>query len=261
MNTTKRATRRAAEALPVNVGPVERLVTALGGGLLTAYGLRRERGGWPLALLGGALVLRGATGRDPVYKTLGVSSAGAETATVQHAMTIAVEPQRLYDFWRDFENLPRIMPRLEEVRDLGGGRSRWVAKAPGGASVEWEAEVTEDHAPHLIAWRALPGKSQVWSAGEVRFEAAPGGRGTEVRVTMEYAPPAGRVGQVVAKLSGEEPDNQVLDSLRRLKMIFEAGEVATSAMRPEDDWEQGNQPWERREGDGEGPDQMREVGG
>ncbi len=253
--------KRAAEALPVNVGPVERLLTALSGGLLTAYGLRRERGRWPLALLGGALVLRGTTGRDPVYRSLGVNTAGAETAQVVHATTIAVEPQRLYAFWRNFENLPQIMPRLVEVRDLGGGRSRWAARAPAGATVEWEAELTEDQAPHLIAWRALPGKAQVWSAGQVRFQPAPGGRGTEVRVMMEYAPPAGRVGQLAARLSGEAPSNQVLDGLRRLKMIFEAGEVATSAMRPADDWEQQNQPWRRREDEGERPDRMREVGG
>lgn len=258
MKTAIGPAQRLREALPVNVGPTERLATALAGGLLAAYGLRRERGGWPLALLGGALMLRGATGRCPGYSALGLNRAGGETARVEHAMTVNVEPERLYDFWRNFENLPRVMPQLEEVRVLEGGRSRWVAKGPGGSRVEWEAELVEDQAPHLIAWRALPGKAQVWSAGSVRFEPAPGGRGTEVRVSMEYAPPAGRVGRAVAKLAGREPDNQVLDSLRRLKMIFEAGEVATGAMRPDQDWEQGNQPWHHR--GGEARERAREVG-
>ncbi len=254
-----RATQRAAAALPLNVGPTERLATALAGGLLAAYGLRKERGGWPMALLGGALVLTGATGRSPIYKALGVSTAGAQTVQIEHAITVNVEPQRLYDFWRNFENLPRVMPHLVEVRTHGESRSHWVARAPGGTRVEWDAELVEDQAPHLIAWRALPGQAQVWSAGTVRFQPAPGDRGTEVRVHMEYAPPAGPIGQAVAKLAGEEPDNQVLDSLRRLKMIFEAGEVATSAMRPDQDWEQGKQPWQQDD-NGAAPERAREVG-
>lgn len=256
MNLATSAASRALEALPLNVGSAERLVTALAGGLLAAYGLRRERGGWPLALLGGALVLRGATGRCPVYRALGLSTAGAPTAKIEHAITIGAEPGQLYAFWRDFENLPQIMPQLEQVRNLEGGRSHWVAQAPAGARVEWDAELVEDQAPHLIAWRALPGKAQVWSAGTVRFQPAPGGRGTEVRVSMEYAPPAGPFGQAVARLTGKEPDLQTRDSLRRLKMVFETGEVATGAMRRDQDWEQGNQPWQRQGGNGK----AREVG-
>jgi uncharacterized membrane protein len=203
-------------------------------------------------------MLQGATGRSPLYSALGMNHARGQTVRVEHAMTVGVAPADLYAFWRNFENLPQIMPNLKEVRVLGGDRSHWVAKGPGDASVEWEAELTEDVAPHIIAWSALPGKAMVWSAGQVRFEPAPGGRGTEVRVAMEYAPPAGRLGQAVARLSGKEPDNEVLDSLRRLKMVFEAGEVATGAMRPADDWEQGNQPWQRQ--GGAAPDQAREVG-
>lgn len=258
MKTAIGPARRLAEALPLNVGPAERLATALAGGLLAAYGLRRRRGGWPLALLGGALVLRGAAGRCPLYSALGLNRAMGERARVEHAMTVNAEPERLYAFWRNFENLPQVMPRLEEVRVLDGDRSHWVAQGPGGASVAWEAELVEDQAPHLIAWRTLPGKAQVWNAGAVRFRPAPGGRGTEVRVSLEYTPPAGRLGKAVAKLSGHEPANQVLDSLRRLKMIFEAGEVATGAMRPDQDWEQGRQPWQRH--GGEAPERAREVG-
>lgn len=257
MNRATRAADRLLAALPLNVSPGERLATALAGGLLGAYGLRR-RGAWPLALLGGALVLRGVTGRSALYSALGLSSAGGRVTQIEHAITVQVEAERLYAFWRDFANLPRIMPHLVEVSVLDNGHSRWVAKAPADTTVTWEAELTEDQEPHLIAWRALPGKAQVWSAGKVRFQPAPGGRGTEVRVHMEYAPPAGRVGRLVARLAGAEPDNQVLDSLRRLKMICEAGEVATSAMRPDQDWEQGNQPWQSR--GGEAPAQAREVG-
>ncbi|NTU83145.1 MAG: cyclase [Chloroflexales bacterium] len=210
-----------------------------------------------MAILGCALVARGITGRSPLYKAFGISTVGDEPADVECAITINVEPARLYTFWRDFENLPQVMPRLKEVTVLDNGRSRWVAKGPVGTAVEWEAELVEDHAPELIAWRALPGRAQVWSAGEVRFRPAPGDRGTEVHVRIRYDPPAGRVGQLVAKLAGEEPSSQVADSLRRLKMIFEAGEVATSAMRPDQDAEQGKQPWHGQAGLTE---RAREVG-
>jgi hypothetical protein len=68
----------------------------------------------------------------------------------------------------------------------------------------------------------------VANAGVVRFVRAPGGRGTEVHVDLRYEPPAGRVGQLVAKLFGEEPNQQVEGDLRRFKQVLEIGEVTQS---------------------------------
>jgi uncharacterized membrane protein len=136
-------------------------------------------------------------------------------------------PEELYQFWRDFENLPRFMHHLESVRMTGKGRSHWVAKAPAGATVEWDAEVTEDRPGELIAWRSLEG-ADVYNTGSVRFEEAPGGRGTIVRVEIDYNPPGGVVGEWVAKLFGEEPEQQVSADLRRFKQVIETGEVVVS---------------------------------
>jgi len=136
-------------------------------------------------------------------------------------------PDEVYKFWRDFQNLPRFMRHLESVDDMGGGRSRWRAKGPAGMEVEWEATIIADEPGKVITWRSLEG-SDVDNAGAVRFEAAPGGRGTIVKVNIEYNPMGGALGAAVAKLFGEEPEQQMDDDLRRFKQVMEIGEVVVS---------------------------------
>src|SRR5499427_5294677 len=152
---------------------------------------------------------------------------GSGAVHVAHAVTINRSPEEIYRSWRDFQNLPRFMKHLESVRTTGERRSHWVAKAPGGRTVEWDAEITEDRPNELIAWRSLEG-SDVDSVGSVRFERAPGGRGTIVKVEMRYSPPAGRVGATVAKLLGEGTERQIKDDLRRFKQLMEVGEIITT---------------------------------
>jgi len=137
------------------------------------------------------------------------------------------QPGEVYAFWQDFTNFPRFMLHLDEVRDLGGGRSHWVAKGPGGMPVEWDAQTTQDRPNELIAWRSLPG-ADIDNEGSVRFERAPGGRGTLVRVNLRYDPPAGVLGKAVATLLNTEPGQQVSDDLRRFKQLMETGEVVRS---------------------------------
>jgi uncharacterized membrane protein len=146
---------------------------------------------------------------------------------VKRSLAINATPAELYQFWRNFENLPCFMKHLESVRVTGEGRSRWVAKAPAGMTVAWEAELTEDRPDELIAWRSLE-NSDVYNAGSVRFERAPGERGTIVHVDLEYEPPGGVVGKTIAILFGEEPSQQVYDALRCLKQIIETGEIIVS---------------------------------
>jgi uncharacterized membrane protein len=136
-------------------------------------------------------------------------------------------PEEVYRFWRDFQNLPRFMKHLEAVHDLGDGRSHWVAKGPAGTTVEWHATIIADVPNEVITWRSLE-DSDVDNAGAVRFEAAPGGRGTIVKVNIQYNPPAGVIGATVAKLFGEEPEQQLNDDLRRFKQVLEVGEVVVS---------------------------------
>jgi uncharacterized membrane protein len=153
---------------------------------------------------------------------------GRETGIrVKRSITIGRPRQEVYAFWHDFQNLPRFMKHLESVTDLGNGRSHWKAKAPAGAAVEWDAEVTADQPNELIAWRSL-GNPDVNNAGVVRFTDAPGARGTEVHVDLRYDPPGGTLGALFAKIFGEEPSIQIADDLRRFKQVLEIGEPILS---------------------------------
>ncbi len=146
---------------------------------------------------------------------------------VEQVVTINRSLHEVYGFWRNFANFPRFMRHLEQVEVLDGRRSRWTATAPAGLRVHWDAEIVQDREGEWLAWRSLPG-SQIDNSGSVRFAPAPGARGTEVRVQLEYTPPAGQVGRAIARLFGEEPKQQVREDLRRFKQLMEAGEVALS---------------------------------
>lgn len=150
---------------------------------------------------------------------------------VRKAATIGRPRSEIYAYWRQFENLPRFMDHLESVTERGDGVSHWVAKAPAGATVEWDAKVTEERDGEVIAWRSLDG-AQIPNTGEVRFVDAPAGRGTEVHVHLSYDPPAGAIGAAFAKLFGEEPDQQVREDLRRFKRVMETGEIPTTEGQP-----------------------------
>jgi uncharacterized membrane protein len=142
-------------------------------------------------------------------------------------ITINRQPEELYSYWRNFENLPRIMSHIESVRALDDKRSHWVARAPLGRTVEWDAEVIEDRPNEFIAWRSLEG-ADVDNTGSVRFDRAPGGRGTEVRVEVEYNPPGGALGAGVARILGEAPEQQIKGDLYRFKQVMETGEIVHS---------------------------------
>ena len=158
---------------------------------------------------------------------------GGEDKAVQFTKTIIIErsPEDLYGFWRNMENLPRIMRHVQEVRVLDDRRSHWVVRTPTGATAEWDAEITEDEPNRRLAWRSLPG-AQVDNAGEVRFEPAPGGRGTLVTAEMQYRPPAGAVGATIARLLGSSPERLAGEDLRVFKQLMETGEIATTEGQP-----------------------------
>lgn len=146
---------------------------------------------------------------------------------VTKTMTVRASVEGVYRFWRDFQNLPRFMTHLQSVVVQGDRRSRWTARGPGGKSFSWEAEITEERPNERIAWRSLPG-ADIPNRGQVLFLPAPGGRGTELRVDLEYDPPAGVLGATVAKLFGREPSEQIEGDLRRFKQVMEVGEVTNS---------------------------------
>lgn len=218
----------------VNVGMGERGVS-LAAGLAGMVYLLSRRPGWkiglPIALDAGYMIYRGATGHCLLYQMLEInrSEEGNRGIQIQRAVTINMPREQLYRVWHNFENLPRFMKHLQRVdvdEATGGKRSHWVAKAPFGREIAWDAEVTEERENEHIAWRSLPG-APVQSMGSVHFADAPNTLGTIVHVSMQYNPPGGSMGAVVARLFGEEPGQQLRNDLRNFKMMMETGEIAS----------------------------------
>lgn len=149
-----------------------------------------------------------------------------EAIRIGKSVTVNRPVEECYRFWRSLENLPRFMDHLESVRVIDAHRSHWVARGPVGSRIEWDAELINDVENEVIAWRSLAG-SAVDSTGAVRFERAPGGRGTVIRLKMHYSPPGGAAGAFLARLFGEAPEQQISEDFRRFKQLLETGETTT----------------------------------
>jgi uncharacterized membrane protein len=150
---------------------------------------------------------------------------------ISKSISINLPPEECYRFWHDFENFPRFMKHLESVRITGENRVHWKAKAPAGTSVEWDAELVAEQPGKYLAWQSLE-DADIDNSGSVRFVPGPGGRGTVVRVDLEYRPPGGAAGALAAKLFGEEPEQQIDEDLRRFKWLIETGEIPTTVGQP-----------------------------
>jgi uncharacterized membrane protein len=210
-------------------GGAARWIPVVAGGALAVFGLKRGSApGLLMLVAGGGLAYAGATGRLPVPSG---AAGGAGNVRVEHAVTVNLPADELYRYWRNFENLPHVMSHLVSVTDIGHGRSHWVAKAPMGKTAEWDAQLLNDDPGRIIAW-ASDTDDQFQNTGAVRFEQAADGRGTVVRIKLEYAPPGGIAGATVAKLFGESPDQQIREDLRRFKQVMETGETPTTTGQP-----------------------------
>jgi uncharacterized membrane protein len=226
--------RRRAGDNGVNVGRTERLVSGVAGAALIVLALRRRRLRGILLPIGGNLITRAVSGRCPINRALGRNTAQGDRMSpvssvargqgikVEHSITVNRPQAEVYRFWRRLENLPRFMEHLESVTVIDEDRSHWVAKAPAGTKVEWDASIHNEIENEVIAWRSLAG-SDIDNAGSVHF--TPAENGTEVRVVLSYDAPAGRVGAAVAKLLGEEPSKQVEEDLRRFKQVMESSKA------------------------------------
>jgi uncharacterized membrane protein len=155
------------------------------------------------------------------------ATAHSNNISVKKTILINRSPDELYREWRDFQNLPRFMKNLESVEVTTDTRSRWTARGPAGKKIQWDAETVEDSPGKRIGWRSLAGAT-VNNSGSVRFELAPGRRGTFVSIEMQYSPPAGVFGATVAKLFGRAPEQEVEEDLRRFKQMMETGEIITT---------------------------------
>lgn len=154
---------------------------------------------------------------------------GAAGIHVEEAVTVDRPLPDVFRFWRSLENLPAFMKHLDSVSQREAGISHWVARSPAGMRVEWDARIINEIDNKLIGWQSLEG-AMIATAGSVNFRETP--RGTEVRVHLQYNPPAGRLGAAVAWLFGEEPSLQVREDLRRFKQFIETGEIPTTEGQP-----------------------------
>jgi uncharacterized membrane protein len=219
-----------------NMGAIDRsLAGVLGAGLVGFGATRRSLPSMIGSIAGGgALLAMAATGYCPFYHALGIDNARKGTAQPSNyyeegihvvvSYVIARPPEELFQFWRNFENLPRFMHHVKSVSCQGPTRSHWVARGPAGMDVEWDAEIINEEPDRLISWRTV-GEADVDSAGTVMFVPAVDARGTRVHVNLDYIPPAGRVGKAIAKIFGDDPAQLIRDDLRRFKQIMETGEV------------------------------------
>lgn len=210
---------------------LERWASVIGGGAMVLAGLnQRSLRGAILAVAGGGLLYQGANQKSTlkqVEDVMGLDSAIRAEKTV----TINRSADELYRFWRNLENLPSFMQHLKSVTVQDERHSHWVANAPLGQDIEWDAEIVSDEPGHLIAWASAE-DAIVPNSGFVRFQPASGDRGTEVKVVIEYEPPGGALTAAIAKLFGEEPEQQIGDELNRFKQLMETGEIATVEGQP-----------------------------
>jgi uncharacterized membrane protein len=222
----------------LNMSATGRLASTIAGATLAVVGYHRSNKLLGLAGLG--LIARGASGWCPVTAAFDPDAQNDTETTKRHlggprgilledTTTIYRPVSEVYSYWRNLENLPGFMDHLAEVRVIDRFRSHWVARGPLGVHVEWDAEIINDIPPSLLSWKSV-GHSDVVSAGSVRFKPV-GENATEVRVKLQYDPPAGKLGATVAWLLGDDPQYQVAEDLRRFKQVLESGEATTGTYR------------------------------
>lgn len=207
-------------APPARWSGTRRGAAMAGGGALGLYGLLSGRSPVRLALglAGLTLLARGASNR-PLRSMLGAARNG-QAIEVEKTIRIDAAPAQVYDLFANYENFPRFLSNVVEVRDLGQRRSHWVVKGPAGTEFSWNAVLTEQDRPHRLAWQSEAG-AEVEQAGAIRFE--PVRNGTRVTVHLSYRPPAGKVGHAVASLLGSDPRRQLDEDLARMKTLVERG--------------------------------------
>src|SRR5262245_8554571 len=218
-----------------NVEDWERVMSIGAGAALLATAVWR-RANRSAGITGAGLIARGLSGRCPVNAALGRTRrrddprralAGQRGLRLEETITIARPVEEVYAFWRDLRNLPRFLRHLERVTVLDDSRSHWVLRGPGGIRLEWDAEIINLIPFELIGWKSLAG-ADVASAGSVRFRALDD-QTTEVRVLLQYDPPAGKVGASFAWLAGQAPSTLLGEDLGRMKQWLETGALDDAA--------------------------------
>ena len=210
-----------------NWTPAARLLVSAVGGSLAVYGARRRD---PLsALLGfaGLAMLTRAVTNTELKRLAGRE--GRRAVDIQKTINICAPIDVVFTFLTDFENWPRFMTHVREVRRTAPGRQHWVVDGPAGTTVEWDAEITRSIDNELVSWRSVDG-STVQHAGTLRVDPNEDGT-TRAQIQMSYNPPAGAAGHAIAVLFRADPKHQLDDDLARLKTTIETGTPPRDAAR------------------------------
>ena len=206
-----------------NWSPATRLISGVGGSLLTLYGLRRSGISKPLLSTAGLIITARSVTNMDTRSLLGVG--GENLIKVRKSINIDAPIDEVYQFWRNFENFKLFMNHVKDIT-VQDDVSTWQVAGPAGSTVDFKSHITRDIPNESITWESLP-ESQVKHAGFVRFDPSRDG-GTRVSVQMEYLPPAGVLGHAVAQLFGVDPRQAMNEDLIRLKSLLEQGKTSST---------------------------------
>jgi uncharacterized membrane protein len=219
-----------SELMQENWPPAVRLLVGAAGGTLVVYGgMRRDGFGAGLAVVGASLVARGVTNLE--FRRLTGVGAGRRAVDIQKTIDVIAPIEQVYDFWLNYENFPRFMRHVRDIRATASpGQSHWTVAGPAGAPVEFDAVITDQRLNEVLAWKTIEG-SPVEHAGLVRFDPNPDGS-TRVHLRVSYNPPAGALGHALAALLGGDLKTKMDQDLVRMKTLIETGRPPHDAAKP-----------------------------
>lgn len=208
-----------------NIDEGERALSAAAGSYLLFKGMGNLIKHPILGLIGtaaaGFLLYRGVTGVCPVYKKLGKDTTDPQAINITEQITVNAPRAAVYNFWREFSNLPKFMTHLKSVDTISPTESHWVANTPGNIiGLSWNAEITREEEGFYIGWRSIEG-SMIDNAGKVEFKDALNGTDTELSIEINYFPPAGSVGRGLASLFNGVFENMIREDVQNFKQYAE----------------------------------------
>jgi len=200
---------------------VLRIAVGTAGALLGVSGLRRGSDllGSAAALAGAATLYRAASNRP--FAALVGAWPSARTIEITKVVTVRAPVAEVFRFFTDFENFPKFMLHVREVRRLDGSRWHWKVQGPAGIPFEWDGVITRLVDSEAVAWTSTEG-ALVRHRGDALFESLPDGS-TRLSIHLVYEPPLGDIGHAVSKLFGADPKHELDDDLIRFKSLLERG--------------------------------------
>lgn len=218
---TVRKSGQVPDIMQVTWSPTTRFVAGMFGGTMALMGARQLSAlGTAVAALGTAIFARALTNNMDFSRLTGIG-AGRGAVTIHKIINVAAPVEQVFAFWSEYQNFPRFMSNVREVRETGEKQSRWAVAGPAGAPVEWNAIVTEYVPNRSIGWKTTP-DSKVQHEGTVRFESNADGS-TRVDIRLSYNPLAGGLGHAAAAIFGADPKTQMDEDLARMKTLIETG--------------------------------------